>query len=527
MGHPTGSIFSKLLTDLAFHGTASIPFCKYCQLAKGNKLPFSISHSTTTTKPLKLIHSDVWGPSLLASICGFKYYVLFIDDFSRYTWFFPLHCKSDVYSVFVDFKLKVENMLNNKIKFFRSDGGGEFVNTKFKLLFKQCGILHQFSCPHTPEQNGCAERKHRHLVETGLSLLFHAGLPLVYWPDAFSIAIYLINRMPMRSLHFLSPWQTLFYDTPNSMILRVFGCACYLWLCLYSLHKLEPRTTQCVFLGYSLNYKGYKCLDPTTGKVYMSRHVVFDESSFPLKTPSLTTSPNSPFTLLISKWISPPVSILGPYNVPSIPCSPPTAPASPLSSTLPSVTFPSSPPPTVPPSTVTPSLVPVIAAPCLLAESSTLHHMVTRSKFGISKKKVLCASKHIVFLPSHVYFDSVEPSCYIEASKQEHWRRAMSKEFSALQRQGIWSLVPSHPSQHIVGCRWVYKIKHHPDGSIARYKARSVAKGFHQAYGIDYTNTFSPVVKHSTIQVVLALVVHLQWPLHQLDITNAFLHGLL
>lgn len=141
LGHPTGSIFSKLLTDLPFLGTASVPFCKYYQLAKSSKLPFSSSHSTTT-KPLELIHSDVWGPSSLASICGFKYYVIFIYDFSRYTWFYPLHCKFDVYSFFMDFKLQLENMLNNKIKFFRSDGEGEFVKTKFKLLFKQCSILH-------------------------------------------------------------------------------------------------------------------------------------------------------------------------------------------------------------------------------------------------------------------------------------------------------------------------------------------------------------------------------------------------
>ena len=132
-----------------------------------------------------------------------------------------------------------------------------------------------------------------------------------------------------------------------------------------------------------------------------------------------------------------------------------------------------------------------------------------------------------VALPSHVYFDSVEPSYYTEISKQEHWRHAMSEEFGVLQRQGTWSVVPFHHSQHVVGCCWVYKIKHNPDRSVAKYKARLVAKGFHQAYVIDYTNTFSPIVKHSTIRMVLALAVHFQGPLHQLDVKNVFLHGLL
>lgn len=92
-------------------------------------------------------------------------------------------------------------------------------------------------------------------------------------------------------------------------------------------------------------------------------------------------------------------------------------------------------------------------APSLPAENSNLHHMVTRSKSGISKKKVFFAFKHVVSLPSHVYFDCLGPTCYTEASKQEHWRQAMSEEFIALQRQGTLSLVPFHPSQHIVGCR--------------------------------------------------------------------------
>lgn len=99
--------------------------------------------------------------------------------------------------------------------------------------------------------------------------------------------------------------------------------------------------------------------------------------------------------------------------------------------------------------------------------------------------------------------------------------------FSALQRQGTQSLVPYTVDNHIVGCHQVYKLNHHPDASIAQYKARFVAKGFYQEYGIDYNETFSPVVKHSAIRVVLALTVHFQWPLHQLDVTNAFLRGIL
>uniref|UniRef100_A0A2N9HYA6 Reverse transcriptase Ty1/copia-type domain-containing protein n=1 Tax=Fagus sylvatica TaxID=28930 RepID=A0A2N9HYA6_FAGSY len=101
------------------------------------------------------------------------------------------------------------------------------------------------------------------------------------------------------------------------------------------------------------------------------------------------------------------------------------------------------------------------------------------------------------------------------------------KEYAALQSQGTWSLVPPPPSKNIVGCKWVYKLKHNSDGSISRYKARLVAKEFHQQYGVDYEETFSPIVKPPTVRLVLSLAVSLNWPLRQLDVRNAFLHGTL
>lgn len=116
--------------------------------------------------------------------------------------------------------------------------------------------------------------------------------------------------------------------------------------------------------------------------------------------------------------------------------------------------------------------------------------MITRAKAGISEKCVFLATKHALPSSSSAYYDTIETSCYSEATKSHVWKKAMATEFSAL-RQGTWSLVPYSPSMHVVGCRWVYKIKHHPDGSIARHEAQLVAKGFHQAYGVDYTETFS------------------------------------
>lgn len=120
-----------------------------------------------------------------------------------------------------------------------------------------------------------------------------------------------------------------------------------------------------------------------------------------------------------------------------------------------------------------------------------------------------------------------EPTSYTAAAKSAQWRAAMSAEISALLQNQTWSLVPSTIAHNVVGCKWVYRIKRKPDGSIDRHKARLVAKGFHQQPGVDYFETFSPVVKPTTIRTVLSLAVSRGWPIHQLDVNNAFLNGFL
>ena len=120
-----------------------------------------------------------------------------------------------------------------------------------------------------------------------------------------------------------------------------------------------------------------------------------------------------------------------------------------------------------------------------------------------------------------------EPTSFTKASKSCHWRSAMNTEFDALLRNQTWELVP--PSRHVnvIGCRWIFKIKRKANGSIERYKARLVAKGFHQQLGVDFNETYSPVVKPATIRLILSLAVCNNWKIRQLDVQNAFLHGTL
>jgi histone deacetylase 1/2 len=148
--------------------------------------------------------------------------------------------KSDVFDVFVQFQTHVERLLGHKILHVQSNWGGEYRN--LNTFFHKLGIIHRVACPHTHQQNGAAERKHRHIVETSLTLLAHASMPFRYWSDAFFTTCFLINRMPTRVLHMKTLVEQLFNESPDYTFLKVFGCACWPHTRPYNQCKLEFRS---------------------------------------------------------------------------------------------------------------------------------------------------------------------------------------------------------------------------------------------------------------------------------------------
>lgn len=118
-----------------------------------------------------------------------------------------------------------------------------------------------------------------------------------------------------------------------------------------------------------------------------------------------------------------------------------------------------------------------------------------------------------------------EPKTLRSALKEPHWVKAMEEEIRALHSTHTWELVPRPANVNVIGSKWVYRIKFKENGTVDRYKARLVAKGYTQISGIDFDETFSPVVKQTTIRLVISLSLSLKWNLRQLDVKNAFLHG--
>jgi hypothetical protein len=155
--------------------------------------------------------------------------------------------------------------------------------------------------------------------------------------------------------------------------------------------------------------------------------------------------------------------------------------------------------------------------------------MVTRAKNSISKPREFTDGRVWYPIPRALFAESssliTEPTCHFSAIKDKHWRVAMNTEFDALPQNRTWTLVPPNSATNVIGCKWVFRLKRKADGSIDRYNARLVAKGFHQQLGIDYGETYSPVIKPTTVRIVPSLALSNGWPIHQIDIQNAFLHG--
>ncbi|CAA0823296.1 Probable methyltransferase PMT13, partial [Striga hermonthica] len=334
LGHPSFDVTRKALNDCNLpYVNNKIPFCSDCAIAKTHRLPFTQS-SHVSHHPLQLIHTDLWGPAPIKSTSGSQYYVAFIDDYSKYTLIYFLKQKSDTLTAFAHFKNFVENQLNHKIKMVQSDGGTEF--KPLSTLFNEAGIHHRISCPHTPQQNGLVERKHRQIVEVALSLFSQSNVPKRFWEECFSSAVYLINRIPNKTISFKTPFSHLFGHFPDYNHLRVFGCAAYPHLRPYVHDKLELRSQQGVFLGYSSQYKGYKVL-LKNHKVIISRDVVFNENLLPymiskqteqsnLHTPQTSTHP-PPHIVLDSPNSTSPNNTTTPIPTNDIQTSPPSTPS--------------------------------------------------------------------------------------------------------------------------------------------------------------------------------------------------------
>ena len=231
LGHPSFRVL-KVMFPYLFQGSYISEFhCETFELAKHTHISFPISNKRSS-HPFHLIHSDIWGPSTIPNVYGARWFVSLIDDCTRVTWIFLLKQKSDVSIVIPNFHSMVQNQFGVQIKSFTTNNARHYFYQILSPYFQSQGILHDSSCVNTPQQNGVAERKNGHLLNTTQALLFQGNAPKSYWGEAVLIATYLINRIPSRVLDNKSPIEVLksFYPhfrTSNGLTPRVFACTTF------------------------------------------------------------------------------------------------------------------------------------------------------------------------------------------------------------------------------------------------------------------------------------------------------------
>ncbi|CAN1179912.1 Retrovirus-related Pol polyprotein from transposon RE1, partial [Linum perenne] len=268
----------------------NIPVCEHCIEAKTHALPFGNS-TTEISDPFHLIHTDLWGPAPVTSRLGFRYFALFIDHHTRFTWIYFLRHKSELLTAAKEFVAMIHTQFGSTIKTFRSDPGGEFTSHALHEFYRSHGILYQQSCPGISEQNGLVERKHRHILELTRALLLQTAVPSHFWVEAVRSVVYLINRQPTPVLQHSSPFEALYHRRPDYTRLRTFGCVCFVLLPRKDRTQLTSKTARCVFLGYTDHHKGYLCYDVVHHRVHIGYHVVFLENLyyFRASTPAATS----------------------------------------------------------------------------------------------------------------------------------------------------------------------------------------------------------------------------------------------
>ncbi|RVW44081.1 Retrovirus-related Pol polyprotein from transposon TNT 1-94 [Vitis vinifera] len=446
LGHPSLSKFQKMVPR--FSTLSSLP-CESCQLGKHTRVSFPKRLNNRAKSPFELVHTDVWGPCRTASTLGFQYFVTFIDDYSRCT----------------------------------CDNAREYFLAQFTSFMSHHGILHQSSCAHTPQQNGVAERKNRHLVETARTLLLHSHVPFRFWGDAILTACYLINRMPSSVLHDQIPHSLLFPDQPLYFLPpRVFGCTCFVHILTPEQDKLSAKAMKCLFLGYSRLQKGYRCYSLETHRYFISADVTFFEDSpfFSTTSESLPVSEVLPIPIVSPPEAMPPRPLQVYHRRPRV-----VAP----------LPFPEAPADSLPIPSASPA--PALPSPHDLPIAVRKGTRSTRNPHPIYN----FLSYHRLSSPYSAFVSAISsvslPKSTHEALSHPGWRQAMVDEMAALHSNGTWDLVVLPP----------------------------VAKGYTQVYGSDYGDTFSPVAKIASVRLLLSMAAMCSWPLYQLDIKNAFLHG--
>jgi transposase InsO family protein len=274
----------KLLKGEHILGLTNVHFekdrvCSACQAGKQVGVHHPHKNIMTTDRPLELLHIDLFGPIAYISIGGSKYCLVIVDDYSRFTWVFFLHDKSQTQETLKGFLRRAQNEFSLRIKKIRSDNGMEFKNSQIEGFLEDEGIKHEFSSPYTPQQNGVVERKNRTLFDMARTMLDEYKTSDQFWAEAINTACYAINRLYLHRILKKTSYELLTDKKLNVSYFRVFGSKCFILVKRGRKSKFAPKAVEGFLLGYDSNTRAYRVFNKSTGLVEVSCDIVFDETN--------------------------------------------------------------------------------------------------------------------------------------------------------------------------------------------------------------------------------------------------------
>lgn len=450
--------------------------CDGCAFGKQHRLSFDL-RLEKATKCGEIVHADVCGPIDVDSFAGSRYFVLFKDDYSHFRLIFFMKSKEEVSGHFENVIKFIEKQCGHKMKALQSDNGTEFVNSKMKEIIDANGIHHRRSIAYTPEQNGCVERENRTIMESARSMIHAKGLDLKLWAEAAHNAVDILNRTGTSTVNGKTPYELWYGKTAQFDHFRIFGSEVYVHVPKQKRGKIDAKSKKCIFIGYDDNHKGFRVMDESK-RISVARDVKFLAEE-PSKVTFIDDEEEEEDESSDDEVVND--AVVQQQQQPR-------------------------------------------PAPIRKRRGTVLQ--------GMNQENILDArlrrGSEAGMMAMALMAINEEPKTYHEAINSvdsKHWLEAMQAEYDSLVKNETWSLVEKPKNQKLIDNKWIFKVKRNPDDSIERHKARLVGRGFTQEYGIDYMETFSPVVRFDSLRAILSVAAENGMQMTQFDVKTAFLNG--
>ena len=460
----------SFISNLGITIKNDIDICDGCAYGKQHRRSFH-EKIERATRVREIIHTDVCGPMDQESLGRKRYFLIFKDDFSGFRQIYFIREKSEVVGKLKLFCNQIETQFTENIKEIHSDGGREFKNKYVGEFLSSKGIKHTINVPYTPEQNGIAERENRIIVEAARSMIYsRSDLPLFLWAEAMNTAVNVINRTGPTKQPNKTPYELWYGKLPTVKDLKIFGTECFVHIPAEKRRKLDKKALKGYLVGYIEDGKGFRVYVPSMRDVLLSRDVLFKSEKL------ILNSVNIP---LKDDKIEEDKTIID-NNHDSV------------------------------------ESVESNNDNDQLLDNNNIRELRDRRKI----------QRTDFYGCPITYMAESLPANYKEAitsRDKEYWQDAMQDEINSLHENKTWILVENN-NQKVINGRWVFTKKLNPDNT-ERYKARLVIKGYSQKEGIDYKETFSPVVRFDTIRFLLSIAARYNLRLGQFDIKTAFLYG--